>query len=164
MMSAEQQQVGGSRERGAAASGHRGAGGAVRFAGVGADALLARAVAGRDVYEERARDVLVLRGERAALLRSEQRDVASRGLAPGVCLRRRFSRRVAVVVLPVSVTFVHTLDALVLVAGIAVWDVVLVCLERRWAVRARDADGALGVWGARECEVAWKAIIDQGVL
>jgi hypothetical protein len=104
------------------------------------------------------------RGAPASGLRSEQRDVVYGGLAPGVRLGRRFSRRVAFVVLPVSVSVVHAWDALVLVVGIVVWDVVLVCLERRWAVPARDADGVLGVWGARECEVAWKAIIDQGVL
>lgn len=95
--------------------------------GCDARAVLARAEHDRDLYEERAREVWRLRGERAAYLRI-QGDPAR---AVGVGLRRRVLRGLAVVVFPVSITVAHPLDVFVFVVCLAVWEAVTIYLERR---------------------------------
>jgi hypothetical protein len=138
----------------------RDAGGVPGVVASGGYGLLARREYRRDLYEERAREVWMLRGERAAYLNAQhpQADVAAGdisaggvsggGVVAGGCLRRRVLRGFAVGVFPVSVAVVHVLDVLVFVACLAIYDVVASCLERRsvsfasvgGSSRAHDAD------------------------
>jgi hypothetical protein len=118
--------------------------------GCDARAVLARAEHDRDLYEERAREVWRLRGERAAYLRIQGDPALARGrVAAGVGLRRRVLRGLAVVVFPVSITVSHALDVFVFVVCLAVWEAVTIYLERRSAPAsiARTSSDHGGLYG-----------------